>query len=96
MKNIFDREDLPSSIKTRLLDFRVKPNTKKFLSLFEIKYPLTIDEIIIGLFRKYGMRKSRAWVTTQIYNLKERGILVKFKTKPPSYSITEKYKGVYK
>jgi hypothetical protein len=69
--NIFDTQnihDLPEFLKNQLKKGYGK-DTEKLLSLFDLKETLNIDEIIVGLFRKYQLEKNRVWVTSTAYNL---------------------------
>lgn len=78
---IFDAKnisDIPVSLKNQLSCLRRSKETKELMSLFEIKNRLTIDEILIGLYRKYNREQSRVWVTTTAYNLTRKGIIKRF------------------
>lgn len=77
-ENIFDLEDigdLPESTVNQLRFLGIRKNTQSLLELFEIKAQLSIDEILVGLKRKYEIQATRGWVSSTIYNLKRRNIL---------------------
>ena len=79
-ENIFDLEDtndLPKEVKSQLRLLGLRQNSMYLLSLFEIKPTLTIDEILVGLKRKYNIQTTRGWISSTIYNLKRRNILKK-------------------
>lgn len=88
-ENLFDlskTDDLPEKIKEKLRRIPVRKDAKKLLDLFKIKQTLSIDEIIVGLYRQYKMEKSRTWIHSTLYNLSRKEILKK----------VEGTKGVYK
>lgn len=70
-----DLSDLPKSVRERVFRAIYGANTGNVLSLFKIKHTLTIDEIIVGLYRTASTEKSRAWVNSCVYNLTKRGLL---------------------
>ncbi len=77
-ENIFDLEDigdLPESTVKQLRRLGLRKNTQLLLELFEIKSQLSIDEILVGLRRKYDIKATRGWVSSTIYNLKRRDLL---------------------
>lgn len=65
-------DDLPDEVKKEVSLLGLRKDTERLLSLFDIKNQLTIDEIIVGMSRKYGMNKKRNWVSSTVYNLKRR------------------------
>lgn len=75
--NIFDTKntsDLPDEVRQECKKF-FRNDTEQLLSLFDIKDSLNIDEIIIGLFRKYKLQKTRTWVSSTVYNLSRKNLL---------------------
>lgn len=77
-QDIFDTkktDDLPSDLLKSLRKKDLNEETKKLLTLFELKPYLSIDEIIIGMFRKYKIVKSRVWAMSATYRLSKRNIL---------------------
>lgn len=81
MEDIFDTKNIlyiPVSLKNQLSGLRHSKQTKELLSLFKIKNRLTIDEILVGLYRKYKRQQSRVWVTYTAYNLTRKGIIKRF------------------
>ena len=78
MPDIFDLkniDDLPKKVKNNLNPSNVRKNTRNLTCLFEIKEQLSIDEVIVALFRKHTLVKSRMWVSANLYNLKKKGYL---------------------
>jgi predicted transcriptional regulator of viral defense system len=77
---IFDLKNTKDlSIKTlgQLKSARFSKSTSEMISLFEIKKILTIDEILVGIFRLYKIEQTRDWARTTADNLTRRGILKK-------------------
>ena len=82
MRDIFDIkniDDIPVCVKNNLTSLRLSRKVKQLVSLFKIKNNLTIDEILVGGYRKNGLMESRSWVSCTLYNLYRRGLLKKTK-----------------
>ena len=78
--NIFDLtnvDDLPEDQKRQLKLINVRDDAKNLLGLFELKNRLSIDEIIVGLYRLHKMIKSRTWVSSTLYNLSKKSLIKK-------------------
>jgi hypothetical protein len=78
MSEIFDLnnlDDLPEDVRKEVAPLGLRKDTEMLLSLFDIKNQLSIDEIVVGLMRKHGLKKKRSWVSSTIYNLKRREII---------------------
>jgi hypothetical protein len=80
--NIFDLEDvsdLPASIVKRTVNHGVsgRPYTGIIMGLFAIKSTLSINEIIVALYRAHKMDKSRTWVGNILYRMKKKGLVKK-------------------
>ena len=60
--HLINLKDLPKDVKKCILRLGMPDrNISKVLLLFDIKDPLSTDEIIVGLFRKYNVAyKNRA------------------------------------
>jgi hypothetical protein len=89
-KDIFDLnevEDLPDFCKKQLKLINIHIHTQRLLELFALKSELTVDEIVVGMYRKYGLEKTRVWVSSTLYNLKRRDLIKKIDK--------EKYARVY-
>lgn len=79
MTDIFDTvttDDLPNDIK----DFISHSTKRKIFLLFKSKSILTVDEIIVALYRKYKLIKNKPTVRLAIHNLCKSG---KIKTLEP-------------
>lgn len=92
-ENIFDiknTEDLPEDIKKNIRKIgdgrEINEDTKRLMKLFDLKNPLSIDEIIVSLYRLHGIQKDRRWICYTINNWVTRGVFRPEKGK----------KGVYK
>jgi hypothetical protein len=84
MNDIFD-EDI-SDLDTELLNIlsltakketRFQQDTLNCLSLFDVKQPLTLDQLILGMARKFNVYKSRGWMYNFTKRLIKKGILQK-------------------
>lgn len=90
IKDLFDLnnlEDLPEELGKELAYLRSRQNTKKLLSLFDIKNQLSVDEMLVGMVRKYGVKKERSWFLSTISNLKHRKIIKQVDGKKKVYEI---------
>lgn len=67
--------DIPDSVKNEMKLLNVRDDTEKLLSLFEIKNQLSIDEMIAGLYRLHNLEKKRAWISTTLYNLRNKNVV---------------------
>jgi len=80
-KNVFelgDITDIPDDLKSNLKTMESTcPKTSNILKLFEIKSELTIDEILVGLYRMFGHKKTRVWVSSSLYNLSRKKMVTK-------------------
>jgi hypothetical protein len=93
MQHIFDLSDLddmPNDLKKEVRRLGIRRDTVNLLSLFDIKQHLTIDEIIVGMMRKYGVKKKRLWVSSTIYNLKRREMIKDVEGEKKVYQKCEK------
>lgn len=72
--NIFDLtnlDDLPEDCRTQLGVPLFKTNkTKKTFELFSLKNKLTVDEIIVALYRKHKIKIKRQEVQSILFNWK--------------------------
>jgi hypothetical protein len=81
---IFDLEDLkdlPDSVKTILNVHSLGMESTFLLNLFKIKKQLSINEIIVGLYRNHGLIKTRSWVSSTLYNLHRKNLVEKIGNK---------------
>jgi len=92
MMNIFDLEnlnDLSKTTKEQIMPSRLRQNTIKLLALFEIKAHLSIDEIVVGMYRKYKENVKRTWVSSTIFNLKKMGKIKRAEGKDGYFEIKD-------
>jgi len=78
--NIFDVssvDDLPQELKKELKKKNLNANDGKILELFFDKNDLTIDEILIGLYRKHKVIQKRSWVSNRLFSLSKAGKIKK-------------------
>lgn len=72
-ENLFDLNDLsdlPEDMRKDVESRRLDDFESKILDLFEIaNRQLTIDEVMIALFRKFSLRKNRRQVMNKLYQM---------------------------
>lgn len=68
-------DDLPDEIKSQINRLSIRDHAEKLLSLFNNEYQrlLSIDELVVGMFRFHNIVKDRKWVISTVYNLKRKG-----------------------
>lgn len=79
-ENIFNLDkidDIPDNCKKQLKLINIRDDAKKLLDLFDKKQVLTIDEIIVGMYRLYKIEKTRIWVSSTLYNLSRKKLVKK-------------------
>lgn len=70
--NIFDVsniDDISDEVKAQLTKVKSSPSfisINQILELFTIKTTLSIDEFIVGIYRKYKVVKKRDWVANRL------------------------------
>jgi len=69
--NIDCIDDVPHELKKEILGerYRAGIGSVSILKLFNVKAQLSVDEILIGLYRKFGIKKNRRWVSLTMHNL---------------------------
>lgn len=88
---IFDLQelkDIPPELKKMVNRVQINANTRKVLALFELKNILSIDEILIGLYRCHNIIQSRVWLSSVLYNLAKRKSIKRIKGKRGAYERT--------
>jgi len=79
-ENIFNldkTDDLPEAYKKQLKLLNVRDDTRSLLALFDLKDNLSIDEILVGMYRLHKVEKSRIWVSSTLHNLSKKGLIRK-------------------
>lgn len=77
--NIFDTkniDDLPASVKKNI-EKRTDTTTFKIVSLFDIKKELSVEEVIVGLYRMYKIEKPKERLCSILHFLKKSGRIEK-------------------
>lgn len=80
MLDIYDTlnlDDLPPELRKELRDRCLNLYDEKIASLFYEKKELSIDEVLIALYRKYQLIKKRTWVSNRFYYMSKRKIIKK-------------------
>ena len=82
MKNIFDLEktdDLPENVLVSISKTKPRKSSKnrtRIVALFETaNRELTIDEIIVGYYRMFGIEKKRPTIIAQLHSFVKCGVL---------------------
>ncbi len=75
--NLDKTDDLPENFKKELKLLNIRDDTRHLLDLFERKNKLSIDEILIGLYRLHKIIKTRIWVSSTLYNLSRKNLIRK-------------------
>jgi len=81
-KELFDlknTKDLPKGVVAQISKSAGRPanKTRAMLELFDLKDCLSTDEIIVGLYRKYGIKRTKKALHTVIHHLIKKGTLKK-------------------
>ena len=70
--DIFNLDDLPDEMKREVENKRMDEFERKILELFELaKRPLLIDEVMVGLYRGYGIQKNHRQVMNKLYQMSQ-------------------------
>lgn len=85
-------EDLPKEVKKELraIEGSKKIITKLIIQLFLIKSPLSVDEILIGLYRVHKIVKTRSWLSSSLFHLKSHGVIENAPEKRGVYKLVSK------
>lgn len=80
-ENIFSLcgDDLPQSIKDQLIESPSKKLDDKVFSLFQIADRLSINDVIVGLYRQYGIELTRPEANARLYRLTKRRLIFSLK-----------------
>ena len=78
MENIFDMEstdDLPEDMRNKILNKKDISISLKVLSLFDLKKELTCFEVMVAIFRKFGLEKKPPYIRTTLSNMARSGLV---------------------
>ena len=75
--NLIDISDIPESMQRRLTGYKSFRMTHYICQLFEIKDKLSIDEVMIGLYRHFGHERTRVWVRNILSDMVKNKFLVR-------------------
>ena len=75
--NLEKTDDIPENFAKELRIVSIREEAKLLLGLFDRKNKLTIDEILVGLYRLYKLEKTRVWVSSTLYNLSRKNLVRK-------------------
>ena len=87
-------KNLPEDIVSQIKLHRGRPkgkassnNTKKLLELFNIKKQLSINELLVGMMRKYNIKVTRFWISCTIFRMRKNKELKSVKGKVGIYEV---------
>ncbi|HET6906556.1 MAG TPA: hypothetical protein VFH52_06385 [Rhodanobacteraceae bacterium] len=73
----FDLDGLPEDLVSELTISRADQEDAQIIQLFRIaQRPLNINEVMVGLYRKFDVRQKRTAVSARLYRMAARGELV--------------------
>ena len=80
IKDIFDLKnlsDIPLELKENLQVSRGRFSEagRQILSLFDLKNELSLDEILVGMFRKYNVVTTRNCISSNVYNYRRMNLI---------------------
>lgn len=79
MIDIFDTKNLSDLPDKLIKNLKINPKDDEVMELFKLKNILNINEIIIGIYRKYKIYRSRDWVTNKVYTLNKTNKIKRIK-----------------
>lgn len=94
-QDLFDLDnikDAPEDVKSELKFPKVISTPTQVLELFAIKDTLNVNEIIIGLYRKFKIKKARSTIAIIVTRLRSQGIIKKTKGIAGSYTLVKDVK----
>ena len=88
-KRLGNLADLPEDLKKQLQATKIDDLERKILEVF-LGYEgiANIDEILVGLYRKYSEIQDRAFVSNKLYRMAKAGHLKSVKGKKGVYQTT--------
>ncbi len=91
---MFDTENLagvPDLVRKNILGASVRGSGQSniLFDLFEFKSPLTIDEIVIGMWNVYELQKDREWVCSTVSQLRTKGFVKNVAGKSGVYELVK-------
>ncbi len=93
--NLNNTDDLDADIVSELKKSNATNRSDvMILELFDIKSQLDIDEIIVGLARKFHLKKKRGWVSNRLHALSKIGKISRMKGKKGIYNKIEQKRGL--
>lgn len=84
--------DLPEQLKKELqISTKMDNFDSKVISVINTMYKgmATLDEVLVGLYRKLGIIKTRQYMTNRLYRMMQSGVLYSVKGKKGAYCTKE-------
>ena len=78
--DIFNTDDLPQEVKQEIKKSVVSMDSK-YLELVKLKEDISVNEMVVALYRKYGIVKRYNTVYVALYDLHKKGLIAYDKNK---------------
>lgn len=89
----FKLDEIPAEFLKELKISKAETADAQIVALLRIaKRPLTISEIMIGLYRKFGEQHKRAALSSRLYRMTQAGIVTNAEDERGVYQLVEKAK----
>ena len=92
--NLDNIVDLPEEVIAELRFFHLHPATRNIINLFKVKKHLSVNEVLVGLFRKYRLIRTQRWVHTAFYRMKNKKIIKNVTGKTGYFELEEFYEQI--
>ena len=92
--NLNNVDDLPPEMKKDVVSKKRDGVEEKIIGLFKLaQRELTIDEVYVGFYRKFGEQKARKYIMSKLYNMSrsDDAAIERVKGKKGVYSLKEGY-----
>lgn len=74
--NLTYLDDLPEIVRTKLGVTPLRGIVSHvFTELFNLSSTLSLDEMQVGLYRIFGLEKSRDWISSAAYQMRNKGMI---------------------
>lgn len=84
-----DLSDLPSEVLKQIREEKPPLKIDDYVQLLKIKSPLTVNQIIIGLYRAYGIKRSRSAHFQFLHHGVAKSLIKRVKGKRGLYEICQ-------
>jgi len=86
-KRLGDVKNLPDELKNQLQICNLNDEEERILEVFQsLEGYASIDEVMVGLYRKFNIIANRQLITNRLYRMKIKGLLNKIAGKKGIYA----------